>query len=176
MCPKGRNASRDGLVKLWKEAFIICNTITLWNNHVIRVNTHIKRVDYLYNSINQCMIRLWWSRTMFIEIWILNRSRLLLTLQVVHFTFDMDGIPVPSDSMRRARDVCEGICNRKIPFSYYCKHGVLFFGTDGTGPADVSKMITCQGMVSSNYGRGLLLFAILREIITSFMWTCIQSA
>ena len=29
MSPKGRNASRDGLVKLWKEAFIICNTITL---------------------------------------------------------------------------------------------------------------------------------------------------
>ena len=29
MSPKGRNASRDGLVKLWGEAFIICNTITL---------------------------------------------------------------------------------------------------------------------------------------------------
>ena len=29
MNPKGRNAERDGLVKLWKGAFIICNTIAL---------------------------------------------------------------------------------------------------------------------------------------------------
>ena len=29
MSAKGRNASRDGLVKLWEGAFIICNTITL---------------------------------------------------------------------------------------------------------------------------------------------------
>ena len=29
MSPKGQNASRDGLVKLWDGAFIICNTITL---------------------------------------------------------------------------------------------------------------------------------------------------
>ena len=29
------------------------------NNHVIRVNMHIKRVDCLYNSINRCVIRLW---------------------------------------------------------------------------------------------------------------------
>ena len=29
MSPKGRNASRDGLVKLWEGDFIICNTITL---------------------------------------------------------------------------------------------------------------------------------------------------
>ena len=29
MSPKGRNASRDGLIKLWEGAFIICNTITL---------------------------------------------------------------------------------------------------------------------------------------------------
>ena len=29
MSPKGRNASRDGLVKLWEGAFIICNTLTL---------------------------------------------------------------------------------------------------------------------------------------------------
>ena len=28
MSPKERNASRDGLVKLWENAFIICNTIT----------------------------------------------------------------------------------------------------------------------------------------------------
>ena len=29
MSPKGRNTFRDGLVILWKGAFIICNTITL---------------------------------------------------------------------------------------------------------------------------------------------------
>ena len=29
MSPKGRNASSDGLVKLWEGAFVICNTITL---------------------------------------------------------------------------------------------------------------------------------------------------
>ena len=29
MSPNGRNASRDGLVKLWEGAFIICNPITL---------------------------------------------------------------------------------------------------------------------------------------------------
>ena len=29
MIPKGRNASRDGLVKLWDGAFIICITNTL---------------------------------------------------------------------------------------------------------------------------------------------------
>ena len=52
MISKRRNASRDGPVKLWEGAFIICNTIALCNNHVIRVNMHIKRVDYLYNSIN----------------------------------------------------------------------------------------------------------------------------
>ena len=28
MSPKGQNACRDGIVKLWKGAFIICNTIT----------------------------------------------------------------------------------------------------------------------------------------------------
>ena len=48
---------------------------------------------------------------------------------------------IESDSMRHARDVCEGICNRMIPhFSYYCKYGILVFGDDGTGPADASKM------------------------------------
>ena len=41
--------------------------------------------------------------------------------------------------MRHVRDVCEGICNRMIHFSYYCKYGVLVFGDDGTGPADESK-------------------------------------
>ena len=36
------------------------------------------------------------------------------------------GSPYQSDSMRRARDVCEGICNRTIlNFSYYHKYGVL---------------------------------------------------
>ena len=57
MSPKGRNASRDGPVKLWEGSFfIICNTITLWNNHLIRVNMHIKRVDYLYDSINRSLV------------------------------------------------------------------------------------------------------------------------
>ena len=50
------------------------------------------------------------------------------------------GSPYQSDSMRRARDVCKGICNRMIlNFSYYCKYGVLVFGDDGTGPANESK-------------------------------------
>ena len=84
MSPKGRNASENGLVKFWEGFFIICNTITLFNNHVIRVNMNIKRKDYLYNSINRCMIRLCWSRAMFIEIRALNKSRLLSTLRVVH--------------------------------------------------------------------------------------------
>ena len=36
-----------------REVSVICNTITLWNNQVIRVNMHIKRVDCFYNSINR---------------------------------------------------------------------------------------------------------------------------
>ena len=45
-----------------------------------------------------------------------------------------------SDSMLHARDVCEGICNKKIlHFSYCCKYGVLILGDDGTGPADETK-------------------------------------
>ena len=45
-----------------------------------------------------------------------------------------------NDSMRRACDVCEGICNRKIlNFSNYFKYGVLVFGDDGTSPADESE-------------------------------------
>ena len=53
--------------------------------------------------------------------------------------FDI-GTPCQSDSMRRERDVCEGICNRMIlHFLYYCKYGVLFFGNDGAGPANESK-------------------------------------
>ena len=47
MNPKERNASRDGFVKLWEGAFIICNTITWRNNHIICVNMRIKRVDCL---------------------------------------------------------------------------------------------------------------------------------
>ena len=49
------------------------------------------------------------------------------------------GSPYQSDSMRRARDVCEEICNRKIHLLCYCKYGVLVFVGDGTGPADESK-------------------------------------
>ena len=50
------------------------------------------------------------------------------------------GSPYQSDSMRCARDVCEGICNRLIlHFSYYCKYGILVFGDDGTDPADEFK-------------------------------------
>ena len=50
------------------------------------------------------------------------------------------GFPYQSDSLRRARNVCEGICGRMIlHFSYYCKYGVLVFGDDGTGSADESK-------------------------------------
>ena len=75
--------------------------------------------------------------------------------------------------MRRARDVCEGICNRMIlHFSYYCKYGVLVFGGDGTGPADESKKTKrVQGWSRQIVGGRLLLFAIilLCEITTSFV-------
>ena len=54
------------------------------------------------------------------------------------------GSPYQSDSMRHARDVCQGICNGKIlHFSYYCKYGVLGFGNDGTSLADESKKTKC---------------------------------
>ena len=50
------------------------------------------------------------------------------------------GFPYQSDSMGRAHDVCEEICNRIIlNFSYYCKYGIWVFGDDGTGPADEFK-------------------------------------
>ena len=67
------------------------------------------------------------------------------------------------DSMRHARDVCEGICNRVIlHFSYYCKYGVLVFGDDGTGPANESKKKKrIQGWSRQIMGERLLLFAIL---------------
>ena len=52
--------------------------------------------------------------------------------------------PNQSDSMRRVRDVREGICNREIlNFPYYCNYWVLFFGDDETGPADESKRTKC---------------------------------
>ena len=50
------------------------------------------------------------------------------------------GSPYQSNCMRRAGDMSEGICNRKIlNFSYYCEYGVLVFGDDGAGPADETK-------------------------------------
>ena len=52
----------------------------------ITANMHIKHVDCLYNSINRYMIRLWWSRAMFVEVRVLNRSRLLQTLWVEAYT------------------------------------------------------------------------------------------
>ena len=79
-------------------------------------------------------------RAMFMEVRALNRSRLLLTLQIVHCILIRMGSPYQSDSMGRTPDVCEEICNRKIlHFLYYCKYGVLFFDNDGTGPTDESK-------------------------------------
>ena len=69
------------------------------------------------------------------------------------------GSPYQSDSMRHARDVCEGICNGMIlHFSYYCKYGVLVFGDDGTGPADESKRTKrVQGWSRQIYGREALI-------------------
>ena len=53
-----KDETRPGMVSsnYGRETFTICNAITLWNNHVIRVNMHMKRVDCLYNSINRCKI------------------------------------------------------------------------------------------------------------------------
>ena len=82
------------------------------------------------------------------------------------------GSPYQSDSMHHARDVCEGICNRMIHFSYCCKHEVLVFGDHGTGPADESKRTKrVQGWSRLIMGGRLLLFAILLlcEITTSFV-------
>ena len=82
------------------------------------------------------------------------------------------GSPYQSDSMRHARDVCEGICNRMmLYFSYYCKYGVWAFGDDGTGSADESKRTKrVQGWSRQIMGGRLLLFAILLlcEITVSF--------
>ena len=81
--------------------------------------------------------------------------------------------PYQSDSMRHARDVCEGIRNRMIlHFSYYSKYGALVFGDDGTGPADESKKTKCvQRWSRQIMGGRLLLFAILLlcEITASFV-------
>ena len=84
------------------------------------------------------------------------------------------GSPYQSDSMRLARDVCEGICNRMmLRFSYYCEYGVLAFGDDGTGPAEESKRTKLtQGWSRQIMGERLLIFAILLllcEITTSFV-------
>ena len=83
------------------------------------------------------------------------------------------GSPYQSDSMRRASDVYEGICNRMIlNFSYYCKYGVLIFGNDGTGPADESKRTKrVDGWSRQIVGGTFSLFAILLhcEITTSFV-------
>ena len=83
------------------------------------------------------------------------------------------GSPNQSDSMRDARDVCEGICNRMVlHFSYYCKYGVLVFGDDGTGPADEFKRTKCvQRWPHQIMAERLLLFAMLLlcEITASFV-------
>ena len=82
------------------------------------------------------------------------------------------GSPFQSDGMCHPRDVCEGICNRMIHFSYYCKYGVLVFDDDGTGPADESKrMKRVQGWSCQIMGGRFLIFAVLLlcEITTSFM-------
>ena len=82
------------------------------------------------------------------------------------------GSPYQSDSMRHARDVCEGICNRMIHFSYYCKPRVLVFGDDGTGPVDESKRTKrIQGWSRQIMGGRFLLFVILLlcEITMSFV-------
>ena len=67
--------------------------------------------------------------------------------------------------MRRARDVCEGICNRMIlNFSYNCKYGVLGFGDNGTGITDESKRTKPVQRWSRQImggGRFFLLFVIL---------------
>ena len=50
------------------------------------------------------------------------------------------GSPYQNDSMRRACNVCEEICSRKIlHFSDYCEYGILVFGDDGIGLADEFK-------------------------------------
>ena len=80
------------------------------------------------------------------------------------------GSQYQSDSMRHAHDICEGICNRMIHFSYYCNCGVLIFGDDETGPADESKtMKSVQRWFGQIVGGRFLLSAILLlcEITTS---------
>ena len=74
--------------------------------------------------------------------------------------------------MRHGRNVCQGISNRMIHFSYYGKYGVLVLDDDGTGPADECKRTKrVQGWSRQTLGGRLLLFAILLlcEIITSFV-------
>ena len=66
------------------------------------------------------------------------------------------GSPYQSDSMRQARDVCEGICHRMmLHFSCYCKYGVLVFGDDRTGPADeIKRTKRVQGWSRQIMGEG----------------------
>ena len=46
--------------------------------------------------------------------------------------FTLMGSPYQSDSMRHARDVCEGICNRMmLHFLYYCKYWFWFLVMTG---------------------------------------------
>ena len=67
--------------------------------------------------------------------------------------------PYQSDSMRRAGDVCEGICYRKIlHFSYYCIYGGLVFD-EGTGSADESKRTKrVRGWSRQTVGGGFYYF------------------
>ena len=83
------------------------------------------------------------------------------------------GSPYQSDSMRRARDVCEGICNRMIHFSYYCKYGVLVLVMTGQDllMSPKGQNASRDGLVKLWERVFFLLFAILLhcEITTSFV-------
>ena len=79
-----------------------------------------------------------------------------------------------SDSMRRARDVCEGICNRMIlNFSYNCKYGVLVLVMmeQALLMSPKERNASRNGLVKLWEGVVYSLFAILLhcEITTSFM-------
>ena len=61
-----------------------------------------------------------------------------------------------------ARVMCakELLIEKGLIFHIVANTGVLFFGDDETRSADESRDKTRPGMVSSNYKRGFLLFAI----------------